>query len=437
MKEIKLFKKQIEAYKLLGDNSTNEILYGGGARGGKSWLGNLWVMLETFDKPKSSWLVARANFTDLRDTTLATFHKVINFYGVQDHFQYNAQTHYMVNTSTGAKIKFRELGWYPSDPEYNRIGSMELTGAFIDEAQEIKKKAIDVLRGRFSELKGEGWTAIPKAFYSCNPAKNWIMKDFVKPFDDRCLPHERAFVRSLVTDNPHISQAYIDNLRKADKVTVERLLFGNFYYDDDPAKLVEYDKILDLYTNTQVSSGSKYITSDIAMKGSDLFVVMVWDGLRAIKIHSEAKSTGKSILDTIEALKNKYGVPNSNIIFDADGVGGGLSGFIANAVEFKNGSKPKNKENYNHLKSQCYFKLAEYINDGKIWIVDDNSEDQLKEELEYIKRDNVDKDGKLTIMAKDKVKDFLGRSPDFSDALMLRMYYELITEIETFEGDFY
>jgi len=45
MKEIKLFKKQIEAYKLLTDDSTNEVLYGGGSRGGKSWLGNLWIML--------------------------------------------------------------------------------------------------------------------------------------------------------------------------------------------------------------------------------------------------------------------------------------------------------------------------------------------------------------------------------------------------------
>ena len=437
MKEIKLFKKQIEAYKLLTDDSTNEVLFGGGSRGGKSWLGNLWVMVETFRKPKSSYMIARANFTDLRDTTLATFHKVINHYGVAEHFTFNAQTNYAYNIATGSKIKFREMGWYPSDPEYNRIGSYELTGVFLDEAQEIKKKAIDVLRGRFSELKGDGWESIPKMFYSCNPAKNWIMQDFVKPFDEGKLSSDKAFVQSLVTDNPHISEAYIENLRKADKVTRERLLFGNFYYDDDPAKLIEYDKILDLYENTQVPSGSKYITADIATKGSDKFVVGVWDGLRLIKIYSEAKSTGLGIIEKIKELKNKYGVPNSNICFDADGVGGGLSGFLANTIEFKNGSKAKGGENFNHLKSQCYFKLAELVNEGKIWVVDDTYQDVLNEELEYIKRDNVDKDGKLSILPKDKVKELLGRSPDFSDAVMMRMYWEVSGKIQTFNPRFF
>jgi hypothetical protein len=274
-------------------------------------------------------------------------------------------------------------------------------------------------------------------FYSCNPAKNWIMQDFVKPFDDGNLPSDKAFVRSLVTDNPHISQAYIDNLRKADKVTRERLLFGNFYYDDDPAKLIEYDKILDLYENTQVTSGSKYITADIATKGSDKFVLMVWDNLRLIKIYSESKSTGLGIIEKIKEFKNKYGVPNSNICFDADGVGGGLSGFLSNTIEFKNGSKAKGGENFNHLKSQCYFKLADYVNEGKIWVVDDSHQDKLNEELEYIKRDNVDKDGKLSILPKDKVKELLGRSPDFSDAMMMRMYWEVSGKVTTFNPRFF
>ena len=42
-----------------------------------------------------------------------------------------------------------------------------------------------------------------------------------------------------------------------------------------------------------------------------------------------------------------------------------------------------------------------------------------------VKRTNIDKDSKLSILSKDKVKDLIGRSPDYSDALMMRMYYEL------------
>jgi len=37
----------------------------------------------------------------------------------------------------------------------------------------------------------------------------------------------------------------------------------------------------------------------------------------------------------------------------------------------------------------------------------------------------VDSDGKLRILGKDKVKEGLGRSPDFADAMMMRMVLEL------------
>ena len=49
----------------------------------------------------------------------------------------------------------------------------------------------------------------------------------------------------------------------------------------------------------------------------------------------------------------------------------------------------------------------------------------ITQELEQVRRHNIDKDGKLALIPKEKVKDMLGRSPDFSDALMMRMWYEL------------
>jgi hypothetical protein len=51
--------------------------------------------------------------------------------------------------------------------------------------------------------------------------------------------------------------------------------------------------------------------------------------------------------------------------------------------------------------------------------------DMLIEDLEQMKRKDADKDGKLKILGKDEVKERLGRSPDFGDALMMRMFFEL------------
>ena len=42
-----------------------------------------------------------------------------------------------------------------------------------------------------------------------------------------------------------------------------------------------------------------------------------------------------------------------------------------------------------------------------------------------MKRDKIDKDSqKLSIIPKETIKSLLGRSPDYSDAIMMRMWYE-------------
>ena len=51
--------------------------------------------------------------------------------------------------------------------------------------------------------------------------------------------------------------------------------------------------------------------------------------------------------------------------------------------------------------------------------------DMIIEELEVVKQKDVDKDNKMSVISKDKIKELIGRSPDYSDTLMMRMYLEL------------
>jgi hypothetical protein len=93
------------------------------------------------------------------------------------------------------------------------------------------------------------------------------------------------------------------------------------------------------------------------------------------------------------------------------------------------------KENYRNLKTQCSYKLAEYINNHKIAIrLEGKDRELLIAELEQIKRKDPDKEGRLEIEPKDKVKEILGRSPDLADVLMMRMWFE-IHPAEEITGD--
>lgn len=148
--KIALNEKQFEAYDILTDysNGITEVLYGGGARGGKSWLGCLWQIIRRLSLPESVGFIARREFSRLIDTTLQTFFEVLGSLGLSGYGYYkssaskgeSSNSYYFPN---GSMIYFRYIDHRSDDPNYDRFGSYSLTDMFIDEAQEIDEKADD------------------------------------------------------------------------------------------------------------------------------------------------------------------------------------------------------------------------------------------------------------------------------------------------------
>jgi len=438
--------KQYLAYEYLNDKTTTELFYGGGAGGGKSYLGCCWLIISCLKYPGSRWLMGRAILKSLRESTLLTFFMVCSQWGLKKnvHYKYNASDNVITFLENGSEIYLKDLFLYPSDPEFDTLGSTEFTGGFIDECSQVTLKAKNILSSRL-RYKLEEFGVIPKLLMTSNPSKNFLYYDFYKPDKEGTILPYRKFIPALVQDNPFISPHYIENLKKLDKVSKERLLYGNFEYDDDPARLMEYDNILDLFTNAEVKSDKKYLTVDVARSGKDKTTFFYWKGLHLYCIDYFNKNTTKEVREKIERDCTIEHIPRSHVIADEDGVGGGvvdetqgIKGFVNNsrAIEKKRFQQASTKKdylgyvpmNYRNLKSQCYFKLADYINMHKISCYKDipvEIKEQLIEELEQVKRKNIDQDTKLEVEPKEKVKELLGRSPDFSDAMMMRMYFEI------------
>jgi hypothetical protein len=121
------------------------------------------------------------------------------------------------------------------------------------------------------------------------------------------------------------------------------LLFGNWEYDDDPSALIDYDKILNIFSNDFESlKGGKYITADVARLGSDKTVIGIWDGLRCSVYEFEKQRITDSYL-FIDRLRKENDIPISNVICDEDGVGGGLVDMIG-CNGFVNNSRALNGE---------------------------------------------------------------------------------------------
>ena len=420
--------KQTRALDILEDNHTNELLFGGAAGGGKSVFGCYWQIKRRLKYPGTRGVIGRASLKTLKETTLNSFFQVCQMQGLKANYHYhlNQQTN-TVKFFNESEILLKDLFSYPSDPNFDELGSLEITDFFVDEANQIVSKAAAILKSRVRYKLDENGL-IPKGMYSCNPAKNWVYLDFYKPFKDGTLPKNKAFIQSLLTDNPFISKHYRENLLSLDTNSKERLLYGNWEYLDDPSALIEFNKITDLFTNNFVEPGEKFITADIARFGKDKTVIGIWDGFRLIEIVQIAKNSIAQANEEIIRLASKYNVPRSNIICDEDGVGGGVVDILG-CVGFVNNSKPLEidgeQENFNHVKSQCYFKLAEYVNKNLIFITCDEPtlKAEIVQELEQVKQYKMDNDGKRMVLPKDKIKELIGRSPDVSDMLMMRMWF--------------
>lgn len=426
--KIELSRKQTEAIELLEDNHTTEILYGGGAGSGKSILGAWWILKSCLTYPGTRWVIGRAKLKTLKETTLKTLFEVMKMVGItQDFYKYH-QVAGTIKFYNESEILLKDLFAYPADPDFDEFGSLEITGVFVDEASQITVKAKNILKSRIRYKLDEN-ELIPKMLMTCNPTRNFLYSDFYRPYIENKLPKGKAFVHALLNDNPYITKHYKENLLGLDKESKERLLFGNWQYLDDPTKLCEIDRIIDLWTNSHVSQGESYISCDVARFGRDKTVIMVWDGLMLTKIVSIAKSSVKEVADMIAKLKANHRVPMSHIVIDDDGVGGGVVDLLPGCYGFVANKKPVVAvgKNYANLKSQCYFTLAEYINMSKIWIRPEENRDIIIEELEQIKKSKEETDDKLRVIKKEDVKDILGRSPDYSDAIMMRMLFQLVT----------
>lgn len=447
--------KQLEAFEKWADDITEEIIFGGSKGGGKSFFGASCIFHDALVYPGTRYFIARETLNDLRKHTVPTIYEVISKWGIQadKYIKFNGQDS-KFTCYNKSEVLLIECSAMPSDPLFERFGSMQMTRGWIEEAGEVSEMAKTNLGLSIGRWLNDHYKLKRKLLMTCNPKKNWLKYNYIDLVKRGLLPADKAVIFSNVYDNTFRQKGSEKVLEGLVGVARQRLLLGNWEYDSDDDCLINGDKILDLYTNDFVEKGEKYITGDIARFGKDKTVLLVWEGLRIIDIVIIRSSKITVAAERIKLLISKHQVPLSNVIVDEDGVGGGVvdilgcEGFVNNSspivlnqTDNKGHLKP---DNFDNLKSQCYYQLADYVNAAKIFIEADlagefeedgrSVKELLNQELENVRQKEVDGDAKKAVMKKDKLKEILGRSPDYSDAMMMRMYFELVGSFQILAG---
>lgn len=442
--------KQHLAYQFLSDNITSFLLFGGGAEGGKSWLGAEYLLSSCYRYPGTKWFLGRNELTRLLASSYATFRKVCTHHKIPaSDWKYNGQYHYIEFRNPksgqfdgeGSRIDLLDLKFQPADPMFQRYGSTEYTGGWIEEAGEVHVLAFEILKTRVGRWRNDEYGLNPaKILLTCNPEQNWLYRIFYKPAQKNTLEAGYAFVQSLYKDNPYTAieaEKRLDKLK--DPVLRARLKMGLWEYVAGENNLITYDAIVDLFTNTISEDSERWFTADVARYGSDKIVFGNWKGFNLTKITWKTeRGIDQTSNDIREELKIER-IPYSHAIADDDGVGGGavdnvkgIKGFVGNAspMKLKDSNTPdgERKDNYRNLRSQCGFMLAEKVMKHEMAItadIDESTKEMIIEELQQLKKKEVPIEAPLQLIPKEEIKEALGRSPDFCDMMMMRMFFEL------------
>ena len=422
---LKLTNKQKETFKILLDNVHTEVLYGGAKGSGKSYLGCVWVLYMCITYPGIRALIGRTVLTQLRLTTIKTLLDLFKECNITpDFYSYNQQSN-EIRFWNGSEIVFKDLAYQISDRDYNSLGGLELSIAFIDEVAQCPRQAFDIVR-TLLRYKINEYNLTPKLFMSCNPSQNWLKQEFIIPTNNGTLEPNKIFIQALPSDNKYLPPSYIEILKNLPPQQRARLYSGSWDYEAEDG-LFEFDSISEsIFKFNPDVNEKKVMTVDVARFGDDRSVVMIWVGLCVIECKIYRKIPTTQLSEEIKMLASVHGIHPNNMIVDSDGVGGGVADQIR-GKNFINNSKALHDQNFGNLKSQCYVKLSDLFKQGKISIniLDPNITDDLTQELLAVKLKDVDKDNKIMVNSKDDMKKILGRSNDLSDCMMMRCQLEV------------
>ena len=198
----------------MADTESASILYTGAYRAGKTEIASRGAIRHCLTFPAAKFGVFRAKLKSLRQSTLKTVLELVHPSWVESW----SNSELELRLFNGATLTF--LGCDFAD----RIGSIELSGAFIDEAHEVSTEAYGMIVGRMSapltvdyeHLEmfphyleyAEGAVNSRQVYLACNPKgrNHWLYTDFIE--EETRLPGRAVYSSNTIT-NKNLPASYL------------------------------------------------------------------------------------------------------------------------------------------------------------------------------------------------------------------------------------
>lgn len=278
-----------------------------------------------------------------------------------------------------------------------------------------------------------------------NPNLRRLEKEFETKGEDFACFH------FTTADNPHIPITEIHKAKEElDGITYKQEILAE--YVENSGALFKYTALLDMFSNTITKGKEKYMVVDVADDGTDKTIFSYWNDLELYRIEQFEQLNTEGIINHIREKASEERIPYSQICVDAIGVGAGVasSSLLSGIIGYKSSfsafkidrdmvklphvhytkEAPRYTE-YKNLRSQCVFHLADLVNNHNIAVkIDDvRIKEKIIEELSHY-QDASQGDGKRMATPKEDIKELIGRSPDLTDTMIMRMYFALRQKLD-------
>lgn len=224
---------------------------------------------------------------------------------------------------TGSEIVFVWAD-IAKDPELNNIRGLELTGALIEEANQISVKYFHLLKtriGRWNNHKCKQFILL-----NLNPSLGWCKDLFYDKWADGSLPKNTYFEEFWVHDNDSLDPDYVEGLEDLPDEEYKRFVKNCWDYSDIPNQLIKYEWykqcILDEYTIGKADR--PLLGIDPAWEGDDdtVFGRMHGSHMGWWEAYKKQDTTTTARLGIERSIE--YHIDENDIVVDPIGVGVGV-----------------------------------------------------------------------------------------------------------------
>ena len=436
---IQLSTQQKLTFQLLDDPTITDVLWGGGAGSGKTITVCMWMIQECRNYPGITIGLGRKEITRLKQTTVVSLlreaHQLLGVKSTE--FKYSEHSG-KIEYINGSTIQLVDLSRQPSDPNYDRFGSLLFTHVVIEEAGEVQKRARDVFISRKNRFKNKEYNIVGKSITTCNPSQNFLKLEYYEKYkelgggDYQKWPHGqvevdgkmttayRVFIRSLAKDNPFLPRNYIESLKQLPMTERKRLLDGDWNFENVDTMIFPPHN-LDRAMTDEIKTGKRYLGVDIADTGGDKTILTHYEedmivNQKEITV-DKTEAIGEQIsLEIIKYAQQNNILPNQ-IGIDGIGVGASCRDFLRSkgwhVMIFIAGSG--STENYRNLRCETIWKLGQAIDRGDVRIYRNlPTLEKLRQQLmahEYETEERV-----IIVKSKQTIKESLGVSPDYAES---------------------